>query len=344
MPVAGSHRALLDLVVDLPEHAVRGRFALCEPHERLHLAHEAGCRRQHRMLAAEVAGVPSQHVAEQHGGLVVEVVTGRDDVVAVIEGDGVEEVPFGESARSARGPAGGLRRAGDVVAELIGEVDFDQRSTDGLGVKPGVHSGLVGVVADTEPEVETVGLVAEPEQQIPERERVFAARYGDEHPLPRCEHSMCVNGAAHLLLAMAEEVFATECGVVAAHVHDRRLTTHAALHAAPPEITGRISTASASSIRASRVTSSSPTMTSTDSGFSSRCCSSDRTVIGPRTSTSRRGLRNSTFTATRLPAYFVRGISRISMLSPDRSSIRTISGFLAVKRRRTCRPSKVAPR
>ena len=45
------------------------------------------------------------------------------------------------------------------------------------------------------------------------------------------------------------------------------------------------------------VTSSSPTMTSTDSGLSSRLRSSASTVIGPATSTSRRGFRSSTFIA-----------------------------------------------
>ena len=67
------------------EHAVRGHLALAQPHERLDLAGEAGPGRQHRVLAAEVAGLPAQHVAEQHRGFVVEVVTGRDDVVAVLE-------------------------------------------------------------------------------------------------------------------------------------------------------------------------------------------------------------------------------------------------------------------
>ena len=42
-----------------------------------------GAAGQHRVLAAEVADVPPQHVAEQHRGFVVEVVAGREHVVAV---------------------------------------------------------------------------------------------------------------------------------------------------------------------------------------------------------------------------------------------------------------------
>ena len=83
VPVADGHRALLDDVVDAGEHAVRRELALAQPNERLDLARESGRRRQHRMLAAEVLRVPPQHVAEQHRGFVVEVVTGREHVVAV---------------------------------------------------------------------------------------------------------------------------------------------------------------------------------------------------------------------------------------------------------------------
>ena len=41
VPVALRHRALLDLVVDAAQHAVRRHLALTQPHERLHLAGEA---------------------------------------------------------------------------------------------------------------------------------------------------------------------------------------------------------------------------------------------------------------------------------------------------------------
>ena len=78
------------------------------------------------MLAAEVAGVPAQHVAEEHRGLVVEVVAGRDDVVAVLERGRVEQVTLRQAARAARRAAGGGGRAGDVEAVVVGEVDLVQ--------------------------------------------------------------------------------------------------------------------------------------------------------------------------------------------------------------------------
>ena len=74
---------------------------------------------------------------------------------------------------------------------------------------------------------------------------------------------------AHLVAAELEEVLGAEVGVVAADVDDRRLAAHAALHAAPPEMTGRISTTSSSASTASPGTSVSPRMTSTDSRLSS---------------------------------------------------------------------------
>ena len=76
------------------------------------------------MLTAQVAGLPAQHVAEEDRRLVVEVVTGGDDVVAVLDGDRVEQVPFRKSARAARSSVsrgGGTR---DVVAEVGGEIDL----------------------------------------------------------------------------------------------------------------------------------------------------------------------------------------------------------------------------
>ena len=52
---------------------------------------------------------------------------------------------------------------------------------------------------------------------------------------------MRVDGAPDLFLAVVQEVITAERGVVTAHVDHRRLAAHAALHVAPPEMTGRIS-------------------------------------------------------------------------------------------------------
>src|SRR5882757_8095405 len=88
--------------------------------------------------------------------------------------------------------------------------------------------------------------------------------------------------------------------VLSPHVDHCGTTTHTALHAAPPEITGRISMVCASSSMASPGTSSSPWITNTDSRLRSRRLSNAITLIGPATSISRRGLRSRTFTVERL--------------------------------------------
>ncbi len=83
------------------------------------------------------------------------------------------------------------------------------------------------------PEVEAVGLVAEAHEDLPQRERVLAARDRDQHPLARFEHAVRVDGAAHLLVAVVDEVVRAERGVVATDVDDRRPLAHPALHVRP---------------------------------------------------------------------------------------------------------------
>ena len=56
------------------------------------------------MLAAEVFGVPVQHVAEQHRGFVVEVVPRGDGVVVAVDRGLVEEMAFGESRTRCTAP------------------------------------------------------------------------------------------------------------------------------------------------------------------------------------------------------------------------------------------------
>src|SRR5215211_379412 len=298
MPVPFRHRALLDLIVDALQQAVRGRLALPESVQRLHLPREPGSRRQHGMLTAQVRSLPTQHVAEKDRRLVVEVVTGGDDVVAVLDGDRVEQVPFRESARPARSS---VRRGGgarDVVAEVGGEIDLVELQASIVRERARGVSGGVGVLPDPEPEVEPVGGIAEPEEEVPQRERVLPARHGHDDALAGANHVVVLDGPADLLAAVLQEVVAAEGGVVPADVEHRRAPAHTALHAAPPEVTGRISTTSVSDSRASRVTSVSPWMTSTDSGLTSSCSSSAETVSGPGISTSRRGLRSTTFTTS----------------------------------------------
>ena len=88
-----------------------------------------------------------------------------------------------------------------------------------------------------------------------------------------------------------------EVGVVPPHVDDRRPLAHGALHAAPPEMTGRISTMSASSSSASPGTSVSPGSRAPTRGSGRGGRGARAPASGPSTSSSRRGLRSSTCTA-----------------------------------------------
>ena len=79
----------------------------------------------------------------------------------------------------------------------------------------------VGVVVDTEAEIQTVGLVPLAREHVPQREGVLAARHRHQHPVGRFEHVMGVDGAADLLLTVVQEVIPTERGVVATDVDGR---------------------------------------------------------------------------------------------------------------------------
>ena len=293
--VARGHRALLDDVVDAGEHAVGRELALAEPHERLHLAHEAGCCGQHRMLAAEVLDLPAQHVAEQHRRFVVEVVAGREHVVAVRERGVVEDVALRQAARRARGALG----------------------------SPAIRSGRRSRTSSRRSTSSELPVARARERARVARRTRRSTRRCRDRRTGRRRRSRARGGAAtgraspcrptrrrgrdrlgghhvevldrppHLLAAVPEEAVGAEARVVARHVDDRRLAAPPALHAAPPDMTGRISTTSSSCRRSSWVASVSLRITSTDSGTMSRSRRSCATLCGAGTSSSRRGLRKS---------------------------------------------------
>ena len=74
------------------------------------------------------------------------------------------------------------------------------------GERPGELLRLVAVVADAEPDVEPVGVVAEVEEDVPHRQRVLAAGHGDEHPVAGGEHLELVDGLLRLVAAELGEV------------------------------------------------------------------------------------------------------------------------------------------
>ena len=123
MAVADRHRAFLDLVVDPRKHAISSRFALTKAYQRLDLAGEAVTTGQDRPLPGHVGEVPVEHVAEQNGRLVVQVVAGRDYVVAPVERGSVKDVALREPAGRTRHPVVCGRPGLDVVAVVAGQVD-----------------------------------------------------------------------------------------------------------------------------------------------------------------------------------------------------------------------------
>src|SRR4029078_13449292 len=110
---------------------------------------------------------------------------------------------------------------------------------------------------------------------------VLAAGHCHEGTLVAAEHRVVVDGLLGLVPAQAEEVLGAEVGVVAPDVDDGRLAAHPALHVAPPEMTGRISTTSAPPSTASPGMRVPSLMTSTGSRLSSRRLRSAATLIGP---------------------------------------------------------------
>ena len=126
--------------------------------------------REHGQLAPEVLGLPAQHVAEQHGGFVVEIVAGSDDVVAVFAGSHVEEMTFREAARRAWNPLGRPCGGGDVETVLVTQVAVVQGEPALFRERLGEARRLVGVLADAEADDEPVGFVAEVAKELPARE------------------------------------------------------------------------------------------------------------------------------------------------------------------------------
>ena len=188
--------------------------------------------REHRVLAPEVAGLPAQHVAEQHRGFVVEVVAGGDDVVAVLERGRVEEVALREPARAARRAAGDLRRGRGCRSR-----GRSRRSTS-CSFRPRAlreRRGRTGRTRRSTRRCRARGRGRRPRtrastQEVPERQRVLAAGDRDEHPLPRLEHLVLVDRLAHLLPAVVQEAVPAERRVVPADVDDRRRLAPPALH------------------------------------------------------------------------------------------------------------------
>src|SRR4029453_6768956 len=89
------------------------------------------------------------------------------------------------------------------------------------------------VLADPEAQVQPVGPVAELEQDVPQRERVLAARDRDQDPVRGLEHVVRLDRALDLLAYVAQEAFGTERRVVTTDLDDGWRLAPPALHPGP---------------------------------------------------------------------------------------------------------------
>ena len=156
VPVAGRHRALLDLVVDAAHDAPRRRLALGEADERLDLPREAADRRAAPAVVGPGTSTSQRSVvAEQHGRLVVEVVAGGDDVVAAVarrrrRTDGASTVRTPSTAPDASPSPRSARRSRVRRRRSISAAARPRSAAKARGVL----AALVGVLADAETEVQ----------------------------------------------------------------------------------------------------------------------------------------------------------------------------------------------
>ena len=111
------------------------------------------------------------------------------------------------------------------------------------------------------PRYRPVDVVAEVEEHVPERERVLAPRDGDEDPVVGRHHPEAPDRLLDLGAEHREEMLGAEGRVVTPDLDHGGRPTAPALHRAPPEMTGRISSSSSSLTGVSRVISSPARMT-----------------------------------------------------------------------------------
>ncbi len=253
--VAGHQRALLHHVVDAPEERVRGGLQLREPEQRLDLLdHALACRAGpgsggRCTRSANGACCPASVAASSSRLWPVAI-----DVEPAVQRRAVEHVALRQPADRARRPRSLPPGGRDVEAVVTLQVDDDELRAAFVRERLGHAARPVGVPADAQTQVQPRRVVAEVEQDVPQRERVLAAGDGDQDPVLRREHVVSLIARFTCSWNVEEAILAVR-RVVPPHLDHRGSAASVALHAAPPEMTGRTSISSASSRRVSRVTS-----------------------------------------------------------------------------------------
>src|SRR5215467_1272843 len=288
----------LDDVVDAAQEGVGGSLPLGESVQWLDPARELGMRGvEGGRLARQRIHLPVEHVAEEHGRLVVQVVPSGDHAIAVLHRRPVHQVAFAEAAGGAGRPTRRLLHLRDRGAHALGHRLHDQLLPAGSREGFALGLGFDGVVEDAEVEIQTGRGIAGLDQDIPQGEGVLPAGDGYQHGLVEGDHPMLADGLGDLLAEELQEVRRAEGRVVTRQLDDRARPALAALHwALPPDITGRTSSSSPSPTTSSAVRRSLPRITSTVPGRMSSSRSTSLTRLRPGRSTSRLGLRSLIFT------------------------------------------------
>src|SRR5207244_2788978 len=238
--------------------------------------------------AAVVPLPPPRPVAEQPSGLVVEVVAGGKHVEAAGERRGIEVVALHRSAGGARRPPAGGGDGGHPEPGTLG-LELHHAKREGAAGGEPLHLLLrgVGVLADAETEVEARRVVAEVDEHVPQREAVLAPRDRDQDALAEHEHVLRGDRSLHLTAEVEEVAGPAEGRVVRPELDLGAFAAPFAFHAAPPEMTARISTSSPSSTTSASVRRRSPRITMAVPGRIPRSVRSAPTRRGPRISTVR---------------------------------------------------------
>src|SRR5262249_29181120 len=121
-------------------------------------------------------------------------------------------------------------------ADLVGDGGDDERRAAGgcERLAPGLR--LDGVVEDAEVEIEARRAVTLLDQDVPECQRVLAARHRDQYRFVAREHPVLADRLAHLVAEELEEVGRAERGVVSPQLDHGAGAALATLHGTSPII------------------------------------------------------------------------------------------------------------
>ncbi len=217
---AFGHGTFIHDVIDPIQDAVGGEFSFRQPIERFHFFGKSFDRCGERgALLFEIVLLPMQHVAEEAGGLVVEIVAGGHHVIVLLDRDPIELVSFDRAAGAAGRTMNDLRQFLDASTFLLlNGVCMErraQRCPDGLRIPEDFLMRVIGIAGNAEIHVECVRLVSELQKDVPECQTVFSARHSHKNPIFFSKHLLRSDRACRLVMNECGEAPFAECRVMA---------------------------------------------------------------------------------------------------------------------------------